>query len=356
MLLAHTHLGMELNMTIADWFRPKWRHSRSSIRWRAVESLTDQDVLANIAKNDVDWRVRETAVKRLTSQTILADVAKNDDWGSVRKAAVDRVTDQAVLADIAKHDEDEDVRKVAVDRVTDQTMLTDIAKNASSSSVRKAAVDRVTDQSALADVAGNDKDEDVRKAAMKHVTDQAVLADVVKAGKDSPVRKLARKNEKSSDVQGGANRRKTHRSTDGAAKEAIVKDLFRAAASGQVATIEAALLAGADLESRDATFEDYTMLHWAAWKGMVEAAKLLLARGANVNACTSLGETPLMLCLRQGGNLELVQHLVDCGANVNACNSSGESVLRYAFDWAGGTGSRVFDLLIQKGAKRPSWM
>ena len=39
-------------MPIADLFRPRWRHSDWKVRRAAVKDLTDQAVLAGIAKTD----------------------------------------------------------------------------------------------------------------------------------------------------------------------------------------------------------------------------------------------------------------------------------------------------------------
>ena len=86
-------------MTIANWFRPKWKHSNPDVRQKAVTSLTNQSVLAYIAKNDDHANVRKTANDTLT------DIAKNDKDSKVRLAAVQRVTDQNLLADIAKHEQ-----------------------------------------------------------------------------------------------------------------------------------------------------------------------------------------------------------------------------------------------------------
>jgi hypothetical protein len=57
--------------------------------------------------------VRRYAVENpnLTDQALLADIAKNDKSNDVREAAVAKLNDQALLADIAKHDKDEDVRE-----------------------------------------------------------------------------------------------------------------------------------------------------------------------------------------------------------------------------------------------------
>ncbi|MBF0538738.1 MAG: hypothetical protein HQL03_10860 [Nitrospirae bacterium] len=127
-------------MSIKDLFQPKWKHCDPAVRKAAVEKLTDQKVLADIAKHDKDWSVRAAAHEKLgNKEEALFEVAKNAMPSKVRKAAVEKLTDQKVLADVAKNDEDWNIPNAAVAKLTDRTMLEDVAKNARYSRVRKAA-------------------------------------------------------------------------------------------------------------------------------------------------------------------------------------------------------------------------
>ena len=58
-------------------------------------------------------------------------------------AAVGKLTEEAVLADIAKSNSDPDVRGAAVRKVTNEVLLADRAENDSDSHVRKAAAERL---------------------------------------------------------------------------------------------------------------------------------------------------------------------------------------------------------------------
>jgi len=63
-------------------FKPKWQHKNPKKRITAIEMLEDQELLADIAKNDEDFMVRMAAYKKLgkeDSQEALADIAKNDE-------------------------------------------------------------------------------------------------------------------------------------------------------------------------------------------------------------------------------------------------------------------------------------
>ena len=72
-------------------FRPKWKHSDWRVRLAAVQKLTDQPLLADIAKNAVEQIVRTTAALKLTDQAVLAEIAKNDFDPLVRAAAAERL-------------------------------------------------------------------------------------------------------------------------------------------------------------------------------------------------------------------------------------------------------------------------
>ena len=125
-----------------------------------VEKLKDPNLLAYIAKNDMDSDVRMAAVKNLTDTDVLAYVAKNDRDRDVRMEAVERLTSQTldqelydniakkdkVYADIAKNGKDWIVRMIAVEKLTDRALLYYIANFDNNSVVRMAAVEKLADQ------------------------------------------------------------------------------------------------------------------------------------------------------------------------------------------------------------------
>jgi hypothetical protein len=204
-------------MSIADWFRPKWKNSNPGVRLRAVAGLINralapdnvsQRLLAQIAEKDEDSQVREAAadgslacmalygysdrqreyaIGRLTNQNVLASIVKSEEKGGLRREAAYRVTEQALLMEFAKMHDDEFASMAAAQRVTDDGVLADIAVHNRSSSVRRAAAERVNDQRLLADIARTDNDPGVRRAAVQRVADQTVLADIAKSDNDVSV-------------------------------------------------------------------------------------------------------------------------------------------------------------------------
>ena len=65
-------------MALSDLFKPKWKHSDPSVRLQTIENISDQSVLAFIAKNDTEQSVRYTALQNLTDQEVLAEIALNE--------------------------------------------------------------------------------------------------------------------------------------------------------------------------------------------------------------------------------------------------------------------------------------
>jgi cytochrome c len=87
-----------------------------------------------------------------------------------------------------------------------------------------------------------------------------------------------------------------------------------AAKKGDVAVISAALDAGANINESDGAA---TPLYYAVQGAQLGAAKLLIERGADVNALSALGVATLGPAVGKR-NIELIQLLLDHGANPNS--------------------------------------
>ena len=86
---------------------------------------------------------------------------------------------------------------------------------------------------------------------------------------------------------------------------------------------------GADLEAKDGF--GYTPLHWAAEEDSVDVARLLISRGAKVNAKDSDGGwTPLHLTAERNF-LKMAQLLIDNGANKNIRDNKGRKPIDMAY-------------------------
>ena len=132
-------------------------------------------------------------------------------------------------------------------------------------------------------------------------------------------------------------------------------DLFQAIRNGDLGVIRSAHSTDI-LEARDS--RGATPLMHAAAFGNLDAMKMLLAAGADVNAKNNFGATALLWCARDGDKARL---LIEHGADVNAVSKQGRTPLMLASMREGG--SDIVALLLSKGADvsaadtraRPRW-
>jgi len=106
-----------------------------------------------------------------------------------------------------------------------------------------------------------------------------------------------------------------------ASQPQTAREVFRAAKKGDLAAVRKLLKADPSLvHARDK--DGSTPLHWAAWRGQVEAARLLLESSAEVNARnqnTHWGTTPLHAAAH-GNQSAVARLLLKYGADAGARN------------------------------------
>jgi ankyrin repeat protein len=91
--------------------------------------------------------------------------------------------------------------------------------------------------------------------------------------------------------------------------------LMTAARTGKTDAVRVLLKRGARVNAVE-TWKHQTALMWAAHEGNAETVKLLIEAGANINARSMFGWTPLLFAARQG-QIDAIKALVAGGANVN---------------------------------------
>jgi ankyrin repeat protein len=119
--------------------------------------------------------------------------------------------------------------------------------------------------------------------------------------------------------------------------------LMYAAAVGSLDAMKLLIEAGADVNAKNAF--DATALMWAA--GDIDKVRLLLSKGADVKAKSKIGRTPLLLAAFHDGASEIVRLMIDHGADVMARDKDGTSGLEAA---ASVNDSESVRLLLSKGA------
>ena len=109
-------------------------------------------------------------------------------------------------------------------------------------------------------------------------------------------------------------------------------NLWKAASAGDLSAINDALGDSADLNALDSQF-GITPLGWAALNGQTEAAKLLIEKGADVNARSRDGSTPLNSAAFLG-RVEMVKLLLEKGADTTLRSNDGTTPTDVArLDW-----------------------
>ena len=119
--------------------------------------------------------------------------------------------------------------------------------------------------------------------------------------------------------------------------------LHYAATYGSTESVRILLDRGADVRAR--TTVEVTPLMFAAYS--LEKTRLLVEKGADVNAHSKTGMTPLMVASSVHGNAATVQYLLEHGADPKAVSATGADALTVAAFKGDGEGVRS---LLAKGA------
>ena len=122
--------------------------------------------------------------------------------------------------------------------------------------------------------------------------------------------------------------------------------LFEAASTGQLAAVRARLEAGSEID--DHSDDGYTALHFAAYFGRLEVARMLLERGADPNCVAQNASrvTPLHSAVA-GRHRDLAGLLLALGSSANAVQQGGWSPLHAA---AQNGDEAIVGLLLLRGA------
>ena len=110
---------------------------------------------------------------------------------------------------------------------------------------------------------------------------------------------------------------------------ASVPPIYQAAANGDIVEVENLLNQGVNVNMRLFPGDNSTPIHWASSRGKDEVIKLLIARGADINASDKEGATVLMVAWMTK-NPTTINLLLKHGADVNIKDKEGWSILRHA--------------------------
>ena len=204
-------------MGIADFFRPKYRHSDVRVRTEAIRALGKDDaaILEQIARSDRDIGVRRLALEKIDAPSTLATLASEETERSLRELATGRAAelyasaasagdndalsgiiklgDQHALVDVVVRSENAAIRKRAFGELRDPRALQDLARSDAAQDIRISAVTRIDDGDVLRALAIDVTQKEVGLAAVDKLDDIDRLENVAQKAKNKAVRQRARK-------------------------------------------------------------------------------------------------------------------------------------------------------------------
>ena len=209
-------------MALLDRFRaqPRQKHVDPAVRLGFVQELPleERELLAEIAREDPDTRVRRAAVAKLMDPAALGSVAKSDADEAVREQATGMLRDIALegfegvgeaeslaavatlgglhdlktLAVVAKTAPREATAAHALAGITDSHVLGSIARHSEHESVRHSAFDALRDSSEIFSVAINSDFKDPTLSAVERFTERPELEQIAARARNKSAAKRAK--------------------------------------------------------------------------------------------------------------------------------------------------------------------
>ena len=164
-------------MGIADFFRPKYRHSDVRVRTEAVKALTAEDaaILEQVARTDRDIGVRRLAIEKIKVPDVLAGLGEAETERSLRELITERAAELWVSGACSKDPDEANTALAGIIKLGDQHALVAVVVRAATPAIRKRAFGELRDPRALAELAKSDAAQDLRTAAVARIDDGDVL-------------------------------------------------------------------------------------------------------------------------------------------------------------------------------------
>ena len=178
-----------------------------------VRRLTSEDVLRNLALNDLDYRVRREAVKNpnLCDSKTFAEIVKSDYNDCVRLEALRQIDDDDLLEEMTndlsplirlhafqrlkksfelkEEVSFEDIDLSSIGTIEDENVLYSIAKNAPSPAIRRYAFNKIEDESILANLISCG--DEFMNSALKKITNRNLLLNIALYSTDISTKRKA---------------------------------------------------------------------------------------------------------------------------------------------------------------------
>ncbi len=160
--------------------------------WRtALAQANDPGLLAYVARTGCAEWVGAEIVACLTDEVLLAGIAREGKDRNVTRAALRKVgSEQNLLAVVLDSRVDRTMRNLAIGKLGAEAVAS-LVRTAPDARVRSQAVEEVKDESLLEQIAGQDRDRDVRRKAISKIQDQHALTRLARSIDDPELRRAA---------------------------------------------------------------------------------------------------------------------------------------------------------------------
>lgn len=209
-------------MAIGDFFRPKYKHSKSEVRAAAVADMDkdDIDLLIEVASKDQDAAIRRTAIGKIGDPETLAGLADSQEDPKLRDYAQSlaieiwiakalNADDEAVaeenfllaykyggdrvIAEVAGHAKHSGVRRLALSKIDDDKALGQVVRKSQRVEEWQIALERISDESVLRGIAIDETRKQIAFAALERISDGDILEEIASKAKSKPVRAKAKR-------------------------------------------------------------------------------------------------------------------------------------------------------------------
>jgi len=164
-------------MGIADFFRPKYRHSDVRVRTEAVRALTADDaaILEQIARTDRDIGVRRIAIEKIKVPDVLAGLGEAETERSLRELITERAAELWISSACSKDADEANTALAGIIKLGDQHALVAVTVRSGNAAIRKRAFGELRDPRALAELAKSEAAQELKTAAIARIDDGDVL-------------------------------------------------------------------------------------------------------------------------------------------------------------------------------------
>jgi hypothetical protein len=208
-------------MGIADFFRPKYRHSDVRVRTEAVKALGADDaaILEQVARTDRDIGVRRLAIEKIETAEVLSSLVTDETERSLRELinaraaelwtsracsadgevatpalqAIIKLGEQRALVDVIVRAQNAQVRKRAFGEIRDPKALAELTRSDAAQEIKLEAVARIDDGDVLRALAIDTTQKEIGLAAVERIDDADRLENIAQKAKNKAVRQKARK-------------------------------------------------------------------------------------------------------------------------------------------------------------------